>query len=55
MFVSVYYYIAEYEVERLFSVHKSMFSCSVTNLETETLHDRCILHLTKSNDLDNTV
>ena len=44
--------ITEAEVERLFSIHKSMFNRSVTNLGTATLHHRCILHLTK-NDLDN--
>ena len=46
--------ITEADVERLFSIHKSMFNRSVTNLGTETLHHRCILHLTKANDLDNT-
>ena len=46
--------ITEAEVERLFSIHRSMFNRTVTNLGTNTLHNRCILHLTKLNDLDKT-
>ena len=39
--------ITEAEVERLFSIHKSMFNGSVRNLGTATFHHRCNLHLTK--------
>ena len=45
--------ISEAEVERLFSIHKSMLNRSVTNLGTETLHNRCILHLSQENCEDN--
>ena len=37
--------LTEAEVERMFSLHKSMLSQNVTNLGTETLHNRCILHI----------
>ena len=44
--------IIEAEVERLFNVHKSMLNKTVPNLGTTTLHNRCILHMTKEKDLD---
>lgn len=44
--------ISEAEVERLFGIHKSMLSRQVTNLGTDTLHARCVLHLSKDIDLN---
>ena len=38
---------SESDVERLFSIQKSMLSSTTTNIGTETLHYRCILQCTK--------
>lgn len=45
--------ISEAEVERLFSIQKSMLNRTVTNIGTATLHHRSILHLSKEIVLEN--
>ena len=42
--------LTEAEVERMFSLHKSMLSQNVTNLGTETLHNRCLLYFRNENE-----